>query len=227
VTTRTPDPEWLNQLSQMSVDDLEELAKSMGWANPQQFDVVTEIVGRQMDQRMRLATAMATDLTHLNENRLRRLAAFTLRCDNGCLLVMILGRARIAHRWSPPNNELLICWTRKGWRAELMRWLIREDPLDKVTALPVACRHGAALFQIGSAAELVSHVGPDSIEPDTLFAFGAARRLSDHLTNLSGRLASWPLPGGRTMGSSTPADWTVGRLTLGDSWRPHGGSALC
>jgi len=86
VTTRTPDPEWLNQLSQMSVDDLEELAKSMGWANPQQFDVVTEIVGRQMDERMRLATAMATDLTHLNENRLRRLAAFTLRCDNGCLL---------------------------------------------------------------------------------------------------------------------------------------------
>lgn len=201
-------------------DDLpsdEELQELAGHLDDEGSRALEELVIRQVTERERLAHELTDDLMRLEERDLRRAAAFTLRCDEDCLLAMVLGK-RIDHRWSPPNNELVICWTRKGWRADLLRWYTRDHGLDRWFHLAVACKHGSGFLSEGMMQEFVCHPGPEAARPDTLFPYGATRRLGDHLVGLTGAMTRW---GTGMISPNAYADETVGGNLLGSSWRPR------
>lgn len=211
----------LSALEPLSDRDLQDVIQDPGRDRREDGLVARfEIADRQSAERAACATQLAERLMNMaTEAALRRAAAFTLRCDDGCTLAMIFGR-RVNHPDSPPNNELLICWTRKQWRATLYRWYWRNhDALDRDRALPVACRHGSGLFYIAAMGDLVCHSSPEATKPDTLFPFGATRRLSDPMTGLTGGLASWRTPSGTVGELLTDPGVTLGMFALGESVR--------
>jgi hypothetical protein len=166
---------------------------------------------RRAEQRAEEAARLASGLMKLDERQIQRQSAFTLRCNGFHLLAMIFPR-RVQHPMSPPNNELIICWTRKGWRAELNRWHMSDDPLDRVTALQVACQHGDGRFDLGTISTFVCHAAPESTEPDTWFPLGATRRLGDPMTMtefIGQERSEWSHPKGDC----------VADVALGVSWR--------
>lgn len=186
-------------------------------------DNLAAIVDEQVTTRALAASNLATSLFKLPDSVRRKQAAFSLRCDDGCEIAAIYGRTRIANPGGPPNNELLVCWTRKGWRADLARWYITDQFFDRLNTLSVACKHGFGLFDIGAINAFVCHAGPESQMPDTLFAFGSTRRLSDRLGDLDGsQLATWSTArGSATLSKLSSEGWTVGQLALRESWQPR------
>lgn len=172
----------------------------------------------QMKARSDYAQNVGTRIMALPRQSLRRIAAFTLRCDAGCELASIFGRSQVAQSGSTPNNELLVCRTRAGWRAEFLRWHIAHEGYDTAHALPVACKHGSGLLYVAQASEMVCHPGPGATQPDTWFPFGATRRLSDSMIPAGGPMAQWATPDG-PLESLVPPGETVGRFLLGESYR--------
>ena len=185
-------------------------------------DQLAFVVAEQTKARGLAALQMASALLKLPPAARRRQAAFTLRCDHGCELAAIFGRSRIPISGGPPNNELLVCWTTRGFRADLNRWYVIDSFFDVVSASPVACKHGSGLFDIGAIGAFACHAGPKSQYPDTLFALGATRRLSDPIDGDGGnQLAAWSTARGRaTLNKLSSDGWTVGQLALRESWRP-------